>query len=632
MLAHRSAHVGAGVSPATSMPDVAAMVSEDSSLARAPGSARSTPSAPSAATSSAPALWRAQSSLRLAAAPRQVRPALRRAAPGRVHSEIGGGSCSVTAGGACAPALGTAKSAIGASSGGRSSEGAPPSGALPSGPLCKDLKGCWHSSKELRERRNAAVMKGMQWLHKVLKKNSYEWLVAIGDDAACIFFEIWYTSSSSTIRGAARGIAQDLLETYEKHLLEPASCKCKVCATNKRKGPEGKDFFMELMYLARCKEEMELDASAMLKRADSLWKRNDLVDTDLLFGVSPDDLEGVSDDEFVVLIMNIMVMEFNQLLFRKRFPLKWGLQEIFTHLRRRTYVGPPYNADFAFHHCFYFVTHIVFAISAYSAIKTRTSDVPWLYDYCRRSCLYWTKQAWRRFSKQPDRLVDIDALAEAVDVMRGCGQTDGGDTLLCSATLALLQMQRSDGSWPYWVLDECAGSGLVAHTPADPKPYSLVHPTWVAVQSLRDRNFDYDRKGNQQWGKFMEKLLRQTDLRHLETKIVYQWPTKKSSEGRRLSSPASISTAASTATSTAASTAPSTAASAVAGATAASGAASTTAIADDDVADETDEADDADEAKGIGEAWLPRGGSPPGGAVQLGTELAGDAALACGDV
>ena len=28
---------------------------------------------------------------------------------------------------------------------------------------------------------------------------------------------------------------------------------------------------------------------------------------------------------------------------------------------------------------------------------------------------------------------------------------DGGDRLLCSATLALLKLQQPDGSWPHWV-------------------------------------------------------------------------------------------------------------------------------------------------------------------------------------
>merc|ERR1719272_1822607 len=193
----------------------------------------------------------------------------------------------------------------------------------------------------------------------------------------------------------------------------------------------------------------------MMTAADELWKECDLSNTDFLFGASPDEFPDITDDDWVVLIMNVMVLEFNQLLFRRRWPLRWGLREVFEHLRTRQYWGPPYDWAYKFHDSFYLATHIVFAISAYSAIKTNPKDVPWLFDYNRRSCAYWVQQSWRRFSgKQADRLIDIDGLSEAVDVMRGCGLTDGGDPLLCSATLALLALQKPDGSWPYWMLDK----------------------------------------------------------------------------------------------------------------------------------------------------------------------------------
>merc|ERR1712050_753692 len=97
--------------------------------------------------------------------------------------------------------------------------------------------------------------------------------------------------------------------TYERHLLEPGVCKCKLCSTDSRSEIEKKDLFMQLMYLVRCKEEMELDCEQMLRAADKLWATCGLSDTNTLFGVSPDALESVGDDDFVVLIMNIMVME-----------------------------------------------------------------------------------------------------------------------------------------------------------------------------------------------------------------------------------------------------------------------------------------------------------------------------------
>jgi hypothetical protein len=407
---------------------------------------------------------------------------------------------------------------------------------------CRDLKGRWHSVKQLRERRNAAVMKGMQWMRRFLTVNSMEAMIDIGDDAACLFFEIWYTSSSSTIRSAAKGIAQEMLEKYECHLLEPSRCKCKQCHPDpaKRIDLDDKELFITLMYLIRCKEEMGLNSDAMGCKTDELWKKCGLSNTDELFSVTPEGLADVSSANWVVLLMNIMVMEFNQLLFRRRWPLRWGLREAFEHLRTRQFWGPPYNSDYNFHNSFYLVTHIAFAISAYSAIKTNPKDAPWLFDYNRRSCTYWVQQAWRRLSgKQADRLVDIDGLSEAVDVMRGCGLTDGGDPLLCSATVALLELQRSDGSWPFWTLDDNQ-LGLVAEAPKEASFYSRLHPTWVAVQSLRDRNFEYDRKGNVAWGHYMERLLKHTNLCKLEHRIIYGCSTKRSSKNPRKRPPSRI--------------------------------------------------------------------------------------------
>lgn len=393
---------------------------------------------------------------------------------------------------------------------------------------CKDYFGRWHSVKDLRDRRNAAILKGMRWMHKFLTADRHLALIEIGDDAACIFFEIWYTSSSSILRGAARGIAQDLLEKYETHILEGPRCNCHFCHGQICKRLRGRELFIELMYLIRCKDEMGLDASAMLKRADELWQREGLHDTDKLFGMEIKGFHKIPDSDWVVNIMNIMIMEFNQLLFPRRWPIKWGLKETFEFIRGHRFFGPPYDREFRFHDSFYFVTHIAFAITAYSAIKMNPKDVPWLYNYNRRGCLYWVKMARYRESTVPDLLLDIDGLSEAMDVLRGCGMTDGGDRLLCSATLALLKLQQPDGSWPHWELDILHRGPHGEPLAASGKPnfYERVHPTWVAVQSLRDRNFDYDRKGNVRWGHYMAKLLKQSNLRKLESKVSYRkWPS-----------------------------------------------------------------------------------------------------------
>ncbi|CAE8645528.1 unnamed protein product [Polarella glacialis] len=261
-----------------------------------------------------------------------------------------------------------------------------------------------------------------------------------------------------------------------------------------------RDLFMQLMYLVRCKEEMDIGSEEMARAADALWREQGLDDTNTLFGLQPEDFAGVSDvgcphhehygltclllvqlvllsdrelsrmracllmhgERACVWLVHCLakrgevdgcsVMEFNQMLFRRRWPIRWGLQEALAYLRTQRLKGPPYDKDYRFHDSFYLVTHIAFAVSAYFAIKTNPRDIPWLFNYNRRACLYWVKLAGRRQAGRPaDLLVDI-----------------------------------------------------------------------VTVQSLRDRNFEYDRKGNAQWAQFMNRLLPRSNLRTLETKIVYE--------------------------------------------------------------------------------------------------------------
>ena len=74
-------------------------------------------------------------------------------------------------------------------------------------------------------------------------------------------------------------------------------------------------------------------------------------------------------------------MEVNKLLFPGRWPLRWGLVQAFEALRHVELYG---MSNDLFHDSFYLATHIVYALSAYSSIKTEESAVPWLYKYCRK--------------------------------------------------------------------------------------------------------------------------------------------------------------------------------------------------------------------------------------------------------
>jgi hypothetical protein len=111
--------------------------------------------------------------------------------------------------------------------------------------------------------------------------------------------------------------------------------------------------------------------------------------------------------------MRILIMDYiNILLTSNAFPTSYNLKDAFEVLRQHRYscTNKASGATHAhFHDSFYLATHIVYALSAYSGIKTRERDVPWLYRYCRRSFVYWMKNAKCKL-KDTSTYVDIDGV------------------------------------------------------------------------------------------------------------------------------------------------------------------------------------------------------------------------------
>jgi len=270
------------------------------------------------------------------------------------------------------------------------------------------------------------------------------------------------------------------------------------------------------MFLSRCKQEMGDDVSALLEVGDAAWKANGFADTDKLFGYKKEALGRVSIDDWLMLLMRIMIMEFNAILFTRRYRLQWGLKEALMALRCIELTPPPKAGEHFtndFHHSFYLATHIVYVQSAYNAIKASEREIPWLYKYVRQSFRYWMRQA-REQKKDPDVYVDIDGIAECCDCLRGAGLTEASDPMLCEGTLYLLRTQRKNGTWP-----------AVLHGDTRPESkldyYHRIHPTWVCTQALRDRDFKIGAGANMFWPDFVAKVLRESQFQTLEYKPTW---------------------------------------------------------------------------------------------------------------
>ena len=110
----------------------------------------------------------------------------------------------------------------------------------------------------------------------------------MGDDAACIFFEIWYTSQDQQIRHKAKQIAKEMLIVYERKMLS------RLKASPEDDWNTG-DFF-SVLYMLRCKHEMGLSCERLIEAADMIWEAKGLRNTAELFGVTKDELSGIETD------------------------------------------------------------------------------------------------------------------------------------------------------------------------------------------------------------------------------------------------------------------------------------------------------------------------------------------------
>lgn len=99
--------------------------------------------------------------------------------------------------------------------------------------------------------------------------------------------------------------------------------------------------------------------------------------------------------------------------------------------------------------------------------------------------------------------------------------TEANDCLLTEASQYLLKTQKPDGSWPATFHDPTGGTAKVGRKKkgkteeGDLHPYDELHPTWVATQALRDRDYKIMRPGNVAWAAFIDRTMKQVKFNEL---------------------------------------------------------------------------------------------------------------------
>ena len=140
------------------------------------------------------------------------------------------------------------------------------------------------------------------------------------------------------------------------------------------------------------------------------------------------------------------------------------------------------------------------------------------------SLRYWMKNDYKnqkdvKEGKIGSRFIDVDGVSEAIDVLRGAGLSEGADRLVCEGTLWLLRNQMKNGQFPVaFEGEEEENKGPFGEDPFGLKKdfYDRLHPTWVATQALRDRDYKIERRGNSQWKCWVTKVLKMTKFHELD--------------------------------------------------------------------------------------------------------------------
>ena len=121
----------------------------------------------------------------------------------------------------------------------------------------------------------------------------------------------------------------------------------------------------------------------------------------------------------------------------------------------------------------------------------------------------------------PFRYVDIDGIAEVVDVLRGCGLTEASDPMICQATVWLLKMQNKQGDWPVYFNH---GDGNMKNDKSS-SYYDKVHPCWVTVQSLVAKGTFH----NETYERWVKNVVRESNF----NKLGYEATWNRSSRSKK---------------------------------------------------------------------------------------------------
>jgi hypothetical protein len=330
------------------------------------------------------------------------------------------------------------------------SEARPPRAVPAPAPSAAPLAPCPASELEsLRAAREEAVLRGMQWIDRYLRRPGSR--SSLGIDAASLFVEIALTAASPRVAEPALALARREAKRLAKRYL-------------RRGGIDSRDDFLGAIYLLPDSAILELPEAELLGRCIARFARfpsaNELYDYDLR------KLDRIPEPDLFSLLVDAYTVDRANLTYPFLFRPSFGLREVLAFIAKKPLV--PYDKDRTrrhkvFHHHAYLATHVGFVLDDYSRLPLEEAHFRVAYAFLR-------DQALKVYEKR-----DLELIAEIADLWRSMGRTEGNDGFVCAATRLLLASQHRDGSFGAW-WKESDG-------------YGAIHYTWTAVDALRERFF-----------------------------------------------------------------------------------------------------------------------------------------------
>ncbi len=299
------------------------------------------------------------------------------------------------------------------------------------------------------EQREQAVVKGMAWMAAFLE--SEDNLRVLGTDAPAIFLG-GLTARSATVRNLALPLTR-----YEAGRVAPFYSESPL--------PTRNDLFEALWLLSEA-AVLQIPTEPLLTHVSQLLKR--LPTRESIYALDLKHLDRVSGEDVYALLIDSYIADKAALAYPELPLTTFRLGKVLPFVLARDFIR--YDDDRSEGHSefeddAYLATHVAFVLSDYSRLRLSPEDLGPIYGYLRRQFA----SAFRHGS--------VEMIAEFVDVFRTLGFDEQNDDMVCQGTRFLLQRQLPEGGWGGWV-----GTG-------EGDAYDNIHPTWVAVDALRDRTF-----------------------------------------------------------------------------------------------------------------------------------------------